>query len=467
MGEAANIIRNLVTYRRNGRLDREGLKALQLQKFRAMVRHAMDNTEYYARTYQGVDPDKVVPRDLPVVTKADLLAHYEEFLSDPTLERDEMEAFVTDPDNIGRKYKGEYILFHTSGTTGQTTTMVYDTEAFGHIKAVGMVRGFDRPASPWTALKAAVNPNKAKFAIVVITGGLYPAVTNFHYMPKATKVFFEIRLFSLFTPMDELVEQLNEYQPWFLIGYPSVIQALAYEQKAGRLDILDGPPRRSVATLSEPLFPQVRKLVKEVWGLPVVDTYGTGECLPLARGCSQHGNLHINEDLALAEVVDDDYQPVPDGAQGRSVLVSNLFNKAMPFLRYQVSDMVTIDPEPCPCGSPLARIESVQGRTEEMLWLTDADGNRELLHPYLFVVAMFRVPAVREYQVEQTAGAALHIRVDPGDTPGFDLDEVERAVDGEFEKARLRTKVAIDYEINTVGPDPKTGKVRRILPLPA
>ena len=466
MGEALDIIRHLVTYRRNNRLDRAGLEALQLRRFRAMVRHAMDNTQFYARLYQGVDPDEVVPRDLPVVTKADLLTHFDEFLTDPTLNREEMEEFVNDPDNIGRYFRDEYVLFHTSGTTGQTTIMVYDKEAFAHIKAVGLVRGFDRPASPWTALKAAINPDKSKFAIVVITGGLYPAVTNFHYLPKATRVFFELRLFSLFTPMHELVEQLNEYQPWFLIGYPSVIQALAYEQRAGRLKILDGPPRRSVATLSEPLLPQVRRLVEEVWGLPVVDTYGTGECLPLARGCSQHGHLHLNEDLAVMEVVDDDYQPVPPGTQGRSVLVTNLFNKAQPFIRYQVSDMVTVHPEPCPCGSPLTYVQSVQGRTEEMIWLTAPDGERELLHPYLFVVAMFRVPAAREYQVEQVSGHKLLIRVEPAEDESFELDAVRRAVDGEFGKARLRTTVEIEYQVaDRIGPDPKTGKVRRVLPL--
>ena len=466
MGEALNIIKHLRTYRRNGRLDRAGLEALQLRKFRAMVRHAMGNTEFYAQLYQGVDPDKVVPRDLPVVTKADLLGHFHEFLTDSTLRREDLEEFVTDPDNIGKFYRDRYVLFHTSGTTGQTTVMVYDREAFEHIKAVGLVRGFDRPASPWTALKAAVNPNKSKFAIVVITGGLYPAVTNFHYMPKATNAFFEMKLFSLFTPMEELVEALNEYQPWFLIGYPSVIQALAYEQKAGRLKILDGPPRRSVATLSEPLLPQVRRLVREVWDLPVIDTYGTGECLPLARGCSAHGNLHVNEDLALMEVVDENYDPVPDGTQGNSVLVTNLFNKAQPFIRYQVSDMVTLSETPCPCGSPLTTIESIQGRTEEMIWLTTPEGDRELLHPYLFVVAMFRVPAVREYQVVQKSGHDLLVRVEVAEGEAFDLDEVRNAVDGEFAKARVRTPVDLDYEIvEFIGPDERTGKVRRVMPL--
>ena len=466
MGEALNIIRNLVHYRRNGRLDRAGLDALQLRAFREMVRHAMDHTEFYARLYQGVDPDRVVPADLPVVTKADLVENFHDFLVDDRLRLDDLQAWVKEPANFGRYFLDEYVVFHTSGTTGQATVMVYDREAFSRIKAVGLVRGFDRPASPWTALKAAVNPEKSKFAIVVIDGGLYPSVTNFMYTPKATKVFFEMRTFSLFTPLDELVRELNEYQPWFLIGYPSVIAALAYEQRAGRLKILDGPPRRSVATLSEPLLPQVRRLVRETWDLPVIDTYGTGECLPLARGCSTHGNMHVNEDMVHIDVVDEGLDPVPAGTQGRSMLVTNLFNRAQPFIRYQVSDMVTVAPEPCPCGSPLVMLESVQGRTEEMIWLRDAAGERELLHPYLFVVSMFRVPAVREYQVEQTRGHQLTVRVEAAEGESLEMDAVRAEVGRELDRARLRTPLEIDFvEVDRLGPDPETGKVRRVLPL--
>ena len=476
MGEAFDIIRNLVSYRRSGRLDVEGLKALQLARFREMVRHAMDHTAFYARLYEGVDPDRVVPEDLPVVTKDDLVANFHDFLADDALRLDELREWVKDPDNFGRYFRDEYVVFHTSGTTGQSTVMVYDREAFSRIKAVGLVRGFDRPASPWTALKAAVNPVRSRFAVVVIDGGLYPSVTNFLYMPKSTRVFFEIRIFSLFTPMEELVRELNDYQPWFLIGYPSVIAALAYEQRAGRLHILEDPPRRSVATLSEPLLPQVRRVVKEVWGLPVIDTYGTGECLPLARGCSEYGNLHVNEDMVHVEVVDERKiavdvvderrRPVPAGIQGRSMLVSNLFNHAQPFLRYEVSDMVTLSTEPCPCGSALARLESVQGRTEEMIWLRDADGERELLHPYLFVVSLFRVPSVREYQVEQVSATELLVRVEPVEGETVYLDDVRAEVARELRRTRLRNPPEIGYQlVDHIGPDPETGKVRRVLPL--
>ncbi len=466
MGQALRIIRNLREYRRNGGLSRDALEALQLRSFRSMVRHAMDHTEFYARLYQGIDPDRVVPRDLPVVTKRDLREHFHEFLTDDSLHLEELRDWVNDPANIGRYYDDRYVVFHTSGTTGPSTVIVYDRLAFERIKAVGMVRGFDRPASPWTAVKVALDPVKPRMAIVLVDGGLYPAVTNFLYVPASARLFFHIEVFSLFTPIPELVERLNEYQPWFLFGYPSVLAALAHEQRAGRLHILDGPPRRGITTMSEPLLPQVRRLIEDVWGLPVIDTYGTGECLALARGCSSHGNLHVNDDMALMEVVDDELRPVEPGTQGTSILVTNLFNHVQPFIRFQVSDMVTVSPDPCPCGSPLTYVRSVQGRTEEHIWLTGPDGSRELLHPYLFVVAMFRVPAVKEYQVVQRSGRELEVRVEATEDEDLDMERVRLEVEREVERARLRTPLTIAFSAaDHIGPDPVTGKVRRVIPL--
>ena len=89
---------------------------------------------------------------------------------------------------------------------------------------------------------------------------------------------------------------------------------------------------------------------QEAWGLPTIDTYGTGECLPLARGCSKYGTLHVNDDLCLTEVVDETDQPVPAGQRGNAILVTNLFNHVQPFIRFKVNDMVTVSEEPCPCA---------------------------------------------------------------------------------------------------------------------
>jgi phenylacetate-coenzyme A ligase PaaK-like adenylate-forming protein len=114
----------------------------------------------------------------------------------------------------------------------------------------------------------------------------------------------------------------------------------------------------------------------------------------------------VFEEQCIVENVDADGRPVPDGTPGARVLVTNLCNHAQPLIRYALPDVVTIDPEPCPCGRTLRRISSVHGRTDDVLVL---DG--VTVHPLRFA-ALVADRDVREFQVVQH-GDRLTLRVVP------------------------------------------------------
>ena len=99
---------------------------------------------------------------------------------------------------------------------------------------------------------------------------------------------------------------------------------------------------------------------------------------------------------------------MPDGTAGARVLVTNLFNRIQPLIRYEIPDVVTIDPEPCPCGRTLKRISSVHGRSDDLLTI---DG--VTVHPLQFA-ALAADPHVREFQVVQH-GERLSLRIVPTD----------------------------------------------------
>src|SRR5436190_24310157 len=98
-----------------------------------------------------------------------------------------------------------------------------------------------------------------------------------------------------------------------------------------------------------------------------------GECMALTTGCPQGQGMHVQMDWAILEVVDRQNQPVPPGRPGEKVLLTNLYNSVQPFLRYEISDVVTLSPDPCPCGSPLPLILRVEGRTDEVVWIQDGN----------------------------------------------------------------------------------------------
>ena len=203
---------------------------------------------------------------------------------------------------------------------------------------------------------------------------------------------------SVTQPLDELVTELNAFQPDFVNVYPSTAGLLADEQAAGRLRI--NP--RGLTTNSEPLTATMRERLEAAFGVRPTDFYATTEGL-WGHEC-EHGSMHVFDDMCILENVDDDHRPVAPGEVGSRVLATNLFNRVQPLIRFEVSDLVAVEPEPCPCGRTLMRLRSLEGRAEDVLRIGDVS-----VHPLQFGIVTAD-PDVREFQVVQE-GDALRLRV--------------------------------------------------------
>src|SRR5439155_21307811 len=136
---------------------------------------------------------------------------------------------------------------------------------------------------------------------------------------------------------------------------------------------------------------------------------------------------HVNADLAVLEVVDDDGRPVPPGTPGAKVYVTNLYNRVQPVIRYEVGDVVTMSPDPCPCGNPLPLVQSVGGRTKERFWLDGEAGRREIPY-YLFLAGLHHCTELAEHQVLQTGPRQFVVRVAPQPGRAVSADRVRRYV---------------------------------------
>ncbi len=95
---------------------------------------------------------------------------------------------------------------------------------------------------------------------------------------------------------------------------------------------------------------------------------------------------------------------MPPGEIGSRLLVTNLFNRIQPLIRFEITDLVAVEPEPCPCGRSLMRLRSLEGRAEDVLELGGVT-----VHPLQFALVTAD-PAVREFQVVQE-GDALCLRL--------------------------------------------------------
>jgi len=135
------------------------------------------------------------------------------------------------------------------------------------------------------------------------------------------------------------------------------------------MDTEDCLPRQ-VLPSSEVLTPDTRRRVEQAWGQVLFNQYAATETGSIAAECEHHMGMHLLEDFLMIEVVDHANRPVPPGVYGEKLLVTVLFNRTQPLIRYEISDSVRLSQAMCPSGRPYRLIDAVQGRMEEVLGST-------------------------------------------------------------------------------------------------
>jgi len=218
---------------------------------------------------------------------------------------------------------------------------------------------------------------------------------------------------SSFAAPEEMIAILQRVRPQVITGYAAALEHLA----AAMLDDGKDIPRPLVVIsgameLAEP----ARELIGQAFRAPVRDAYVALETGPIGFECPvAPGTLHLNDDVQIVEIVDDEGRPLPDGEVG-DVVVTPLFLTTMPLLRYRLGDLAARLPagERCPCGRGLARLSRVQGRSTQVIRAPDG---RRVLNAALAGTLIKQHRGVRRFQVRQVAPDRLEIAVMPG--PGW------------------------------------------------
>jgi phenylacetate-CoA ligase len=369
----------------------------QQQRLEVVVRHAATHSPFYRRWLAETGPlgdGPVELQRLPVLDKSLLMEQFDELVCDPRLRRDELldRASRMTRDQL---YLDRYRVLLTSGSSGRPGLFVYDPVGWRSIGAQ-FVR-----SSNWAGLRPSLPRQRMAFL-----GGAAPSHIGRQGAATMAIGLHRVLALPVTLPLKELVEGLNRFQPTYLNVYPSVAMWLADEQQAGRLRLSP----RILVTAAELRTPAMTQRLTDAFGVRPFDVYGCTEGL-FGSECQHHRGIHLFEDTTLVENVDGDGQPVPAGQRGSRLLVTNLHNLVQPLLRLEVTDLVTLDPDPCPCGRILARTSAIHGRSDDVLTLAARQGGRVAVHPLHFAL-LSRDPQVREFQVVQD-GPALRIRIVP------------------------------------------------------
>jgi phenylacetate-coenzyme A ligase PaaK-like adenylate-forming protein len=365
------------------RWPQERLEQFRRERLQELTRYARGRSPFW---HERIPAGPVRLEDIETLSKDELMESFDELVTDPRLRLDNLLEHL-DRVEGDELYLGEYRVMTSSGSSGRKAVFVYDRVGWSGCLAMFLRR------SDWTGMR----PRLPRLRLAFIGG----AVST--HMSRRAGQSLDIGLhrllpLSVTQPLPQLVALLNDFQPNHLNGYPSVMALLAEEQVAGRLRVQP----EAIFTNSEPLSPNLRARLEQSFGVRPYNFYATTEGL-YGHDCPQ-GSMHLFDDMCVVENVDEENRPVPPGEIGARLLVTNLFSRIQPLIRFDVSDLVAFDPEPCPCGRTLARVRSLEGRAEEVL---EVDG--VTVHPMQFALVTAD-PAVREFQVVQERDA-LRLRV--------------------------------------------------------
>jgi putative adenylate-forming enzyme len=386
------LLRRRSQLRATERLSRSELLRRQAHALVDLRQHAYAHSPFYREFHRGLYNAPL--HELPVLSKDLMMRRFDDLLTDRRVRRSDLETHLAGVRGDER-FQGLRVC-SGSGSTGARAVFV-----FGFDEWVSVLASFER-GTRW----AGFGPKAGSRRRVAAIG----STSAWHVSPRATRSteswWVPVLRMDAGEPLDRIVEQLNAWQPELLLMYPSIARLLAAEQRAGRLRASPAV----VLTGSEVLSAATRTEIEEVWRATPFDQYAATEVGNIAAECSAHAGLHLFEDHVIAEVVDAQYRPVPVGQSGDRLLVTVLFRRIQPLIRYELTDIVQMAPTPCTCGRPFALIKSVRGRADDLLTFAARAGGEIVIHPVVFENVLDRMPAVGWQLASTREGLTIRLR---------------------------------------------------------
>lgn len=381
---------------------REELQRWQDKKVKAFLLRILPRSPFYRRYYQGLSIENW--RDFPLIDKQIMMEHFDS-LNTAGIQKEEAFSMALQAEE-SRNFQPmirDITIGLSSGTSGNRGLFLVSKQE--RFRWAGVMLAKLLPRSLF---------QKHRIALFL------RANSNLYSSVQYRRIQFQF--FDLIQPVEQHLRPLNEYQPTILVGPPSLLRLLAEKIRAGQCSI---QPER-IISVTEVLEPLDRNVIEETFGQPLHQIYQATEGF-LATTC-EHGTLHMNEDLL---VIQKEYL---DHRSGKfSPIITDFHRTTQPIIRYRLNDLLVEKKEPCPCGSPLLAIETIEGRCDD-IFAFPAQHQRGpvIVFPDFVRHAILSAhPAIEEYMVIQHQLDQLEISLRIANEPS---DTIEQAVSQSIRK---------------------------------
>lgn len=350
----------------------------QLRRLSALLTHAEQRVPYYRELFRslGVTSRDIRTLDdfarLPILTKDIISERWRDLIRDDVpLER--------------------LFRHHSGGSTGVPLTF-YRERAYMDASDAGTYRNFlqcgwrlgEMVAFFWGSTERLQQMSRAEFELRQRMRRMYQ--------------FDPFR--SGAAEMEEWLRRWPRLRATIAFGYASTVARFAeFAEARGRRM----PQLRGVFTTAEKLYPPQRRVISRVFGCRVYDLYGSSEVQNIAAECP-HGRMHVNADFVVVETA-----PPPAPASASPLVLTSLWNYAMPFIRYRNEDCAELLAGSCGCGNNFPLMSLQVARVSDNFVLPDG----RVVHGEFFTHLMYGSEGIRTFQFHQTAPDHIRIWVVP------------------------------------------------------
>ncbi len=407
-------------------LTRENLDQLQFEYLKKLLIHSGKNIPYYVELFKKYNfiPEDIKKADdikaLPVLTKEIIRKNYDLFKAK----------------NFDM-YKPR--VHKTGGSTGKPLVAYNDYWSHSYLAANNL--------RVWSIYSGYEPGNKF---MINAHGSLLP---KHSYFKRAVYFYLQNADWISNYHMDEQEllkawNKINRSKALFIYGASSSLHLLSTFAKSKNIE--NKSQLKAVYTTSDMLYPNQRKDIEEIFGVPVFDSYGCPEGGIIAFECEYHNGYHINSESAYVAILS-----ANDNGIGK-IISTSLHNYAFPFIHYDTGDIGSITYEKCKCGRELPRIKELHGRIRDFVVLKDG----RVIHGAFFnrFEPLYRNSWVNEYQIIQEDIDHLIIKISKlRDPTQEEKDEIKREL-----RKGLMADMKIDIDLDGVELT-KGGKFRIVM----
>ena len=412
-----------------------------MKRFRHTLKYAYKHSRFYKNYYSsnGIkyeDLDDIYIEEIPLMNKKLVSENFYD-IATRKVKSESIKKAQSSNELLSRA--GRYFVVHTSGSTGTPCNFLYDRNAIVNLESnfirlsIGGRNAIGRDDFPIRSVYIApVGSGYACTALALNGLKIYHAKG---IVLDASK------------PLYEWKSIVNKYSPNYLSGYPSCIKMAAELQEKGEINF---KPKK-IITGGEPLNHETAVYFSNLFNADIIDYYGCTESILLGAGASWYEGLYLFDDLNYYET-----------DSKNKLIITPLYNKIFPLIRYQLNDMVEGFTKEKYGPLPFTHIDRVVGRNEDIMWFNNSHGNRDFLHP-LFLDDL-DVKGISKYQFIQQDNQSFVLKCVKMPYAGDDIEsKIKEQINAFLKKKEMQN---IKYKIvfvNDIEVNPHTGKTNLVI----